>query len=89
MTTGQPNQTVHDPICHMDISVADAAGRSDYDGRTYYFCAIGCKREFDEDPEAALKAEAEYDHSMAMDHGGLSAVSGAAPAKKPWWKFWA
>ena len=43
------NQTVHDPVCHMDITVASAAGSSHYEGQTYYFCAIGCKRDFDED----------------------------------------
>jgi len=87
MTTPQPNQTVHDVICHMDISIAESAGRSDYDGRTYYFCAMGCKREFDDDPAAALKAEDEYDHSAPMDHGmAMSAPAGSA--KKPWWKFW-
>jgi Cu+-exporting ATPase len=87
MTTAQPNQTVHDVICHMDISVSEAAGRSDYEGRTYYFCAMGCKRDFDDDPEAALTAEAEYDHSAAMDNAMATSGSGA-PARKPWWKFW-
>jgi YHS domain-containing protein len=64
MTTAQPNQKEHDVICHMDISIADAAGRSDYDGRTYYFCANSCKEQFDRDPEAALKAEDAHDHSV-------------------------
>jgi Cu+-exporting ATPase len=87
MTTAEPDQTVHDVICHMDMAVSDAAGRSDYEGRTYYFCAMGCKRDFDDDPVAALAAEAEYDHSAPMDHG--TAMSSAAePQKKPWWKFW-
>jgi YHS domain-containing protein len=79
-------ETVHDPVCHMDISPDAAAGRSEYEGKTYYFCAIGCKRDFDEDPAGVLKAEAEYDHSQPMDHGmgGMS----TSPEKKPWWKFW-
>ena len=64
MTTAQPNQTEHDVICHMEIGIEQAAGRSDYDGRTYYFCANSCKEQFDRDPEAALKAEDAYDHSM-------------------------
>jgi Cu+-exporting ATPase len=57
------NQTVHDPVCHMDIEIKDAAGRSDYEGRAYYFCGEGCKHDFDADPAAVLKAEAEYDHA--------------------------
>ena len=87
MTTAQPNQREHDVICHMDITIVDSAGRSDYDGRTYYFCATGCKREFDDDPVAALKAEDEYDHSAPMDHG-MGTDAAAGETKKPWWKFW-
>ena len=64
MTTAQPNQSAHDVICHMDISINDAAGRSDYDGRTYFFCATSCKEQFDGDPDAALKAEDEHDHDV-------------------------
>jgi YHS domain-containing protein len=82
MTT---SSTVHDPVCHMDIEAAGAAGRSDYEGTTYYFCAAGCKKDFDADPVGVLKAEAEYDHSQAMDHG---MQAGAAGEKKPWWRFW-
>jgi Cu+-exporting ATPase len=48
----------------MDISIADAAGRSDYDGHTYFFCANSCKEQFDRDPEAALNAEDGHDHSV-------------------------
>ena len=76
-------QTAHDPVCHMDIDPATAAGTSEYQGKTYHFCAIGCKRDFDEDPEGILKAEAAYDHSQSMDHG-----MGAPATKKPWWRFW-
>ncbi|HZP26141.1 MAG TPA: YHS domain-containing protein [Dehalococcoidia bacterium] len=80
-------QTVHDPVCHMDITEEDAKGTSIYGGVTYYFCAMGCKVEFDADPAAVLKAESEYDHSQAMEHGEPASASGAT-AKKPWWKFW-
>ncbi len=58
----EPNAKVHDPVCHMDIEITDAAGRSDYDGHTYYFCSPGCKVDFDADPDGMLKAEATYDH---------------------------
>ena len=59
-----PNQNEHDVICHMDFDLRESAGRTDYDGRTYYFCNTGCKEQFDRDPEAALQAESEYDHSV-------------------------
>ena len=75
-------RTEHDPICHMDIAPDSAAGTSEHLGHTYYFCSRGCKLDFDEDPAAAMKAEAAWDHSQSVMH------MGAAPAKKPFWKFW-
>jgi Cu+-exporting ATPase len=46
--------TVKDPVCGMEIDPATAAGTSEYKGQTYYFCAPGCKRSFDRDPEKYL-----------------------------------
>ncbi|MBI4496580.1 MAG: YHS domain-containing protein [Chloroflexi bacterium] len=43
-----------DPVCGMDVDPATAKGQSDYKGQTYYFCAPGCKRAFDQDPERYL-----------------------------------
>ena len=40
-----------DPVCGMDVDEETAPARSEYKGKTYYFCAPGCKREFDKDPE--------------------------------------
>lgn len=40
-----------DPVCKMKVDEQKAAGKSEYQGRTYYFCALGCKRKFDEHPE--------------------------------------
>jgi YHS domain-containing protein len=40
-----------DPVCHMQIDESKAAGKSDYNGKTYYFCAIVCKKKFDENPQ--------------------------------------
>ncbi len=42
---------VLDPVCQMMIDPRTAAGRSDYDGKTFYFCAAGCKHRFDAEPE--------------------------------------
>ena len=41
----------HDPVCGMNIRPAQAAGTSEYRGRTIYFCADACKQEFDANPE--------------------------------------
>jgi YHS domain-containing protein len=33
-----------------------AAGSSEYQGKTYYFCSVGCKRKFDQNPEQYAKS---------------------------------
>ncbi|MBL0345035.1 YHS domain-containing protein [Candidatus Villigracilis affinis] len=48
--------TVHDPVCHMDIDPNTAASKSEYNGQTYYFCSLGCKKSFDENPDKYLQA---------------------------------
>ena len=40
-----------DPVCKMQVDEKKAAGKSEYNGKTYYFCALVCKRKFDESPE--------------------------------------
>jgi len=42
---------VVDPVCKMTIDSEKAAASSHYKGKTFYFCAPGCKAEFDQDPE--------------------------------------
>jgi len=39
-----------DPVCGMTIDEKSAAGKSEYQGQTYYFCSLGCKSAFDKDP---------------------------------------
>jgi Cu+-exporting ATPase len=41
----------------MQVDPATAAGSSEYQGQTYYFCSLGCKRQFDKDPESHLSAQ--------------------------------
>ena len=83
-----PAGTAHDPVCHMDIDPKTAAATSEYKGVTYYFCARGCKLDFDDDPDGVLAAEVASDHSQAMDHGMATASVAVAAEKKPWWQFW-
>lgn len=56
--------TAHDPVCHMDINPATAAGSAEHEATTYYFCSRGCLLDFTDDPVATLAAEAAYDHSQ-------------------------
>jgi YHS domain-containing protein len=40
-----------DPVCKMDVDPPRAAAQSSYQGQTYYFCAVGCKKKFDQEPQ--------------------------------------
>jgi YHS domain-containing protein len=40
-----------DPICKMDVDEKTAKWVSEYNGKKYYFCAPGCKKTFEENPE--------------------------------------
>lgn len=44
-----------DPVCGMDVEESKAAATSEYKGKKYFFCAIGCKKAFDKDPEKYLR----------------------------------
>ena len=46
---------VKDPVCGMEIEEKDAVGTSESGGKTYYFCALSCKQDFDKEPEKFLK----------------------------------
>jgi YHS domain-containing protein len=44
-----------DPVCHMNVDEKAAAGKSEYQGKTYYFCAPACKTKFDQNPQKYAK----------------------------------
>ena len=39
-----------DVVCGMQVDPAKAAGTSEYNGKTYYFCSKSCKVKFDANP---------------------------------------
>ena len=51
----ETGQMVKDVVCGMTIDPKEAAGQSEYQGTTYYFCAPGCKRKFDANPQQLVK----------------------------------
>ena len=53
---------VTDPVCGMEIDPKTAAGKSDYQEKTYYFCSQGCKKAFDKEPQK-YAGNAEDSHS--------------------------
>ncbi len=44
-----------DPVCGMDVDPKTATRISVYQGKTYYFCSPGCKRDFDQQPQKYIK----------------------------------
>jgi xanthine dehydrogenase accessory factor len=47
----QQPATAVDPVCGMDVAVTPDATSAEHGGRTWYFCAPGCRRAFLEQPE--------------------------------------
>ena len=49
---------VKDVVCGMDMQPENAAGKSEYEGQTYYFCSPSCKQQFDQTPEQYVSQSA-------------------------------
>jgi YHS domain-containing protein len=52
---GGESGMVKDPVCKMDVNEKTAKLKSDYNGKTYYFCAAGCKSTFEKTPSKYIK----------------------------------
>src|SRR5579885_2206259 len=69
-----------DPVCGMQVDPAAARAKSEYRGRTYYFCCAGCAKKFEASPEEYLKPRATTPHSAGPV---LMTISPAASGAKP------
>ena len=56
-----------DPVCGMTVDPATAAASYDYKGKTYHFCAVGCKVAFEKNPKRYLSGES-VDHAHHGHH---------------------
>jgi xanthine dehydrogenase accessory factor len=45
-----------DPVCGMTVMPGASGLPLEHDARTYYFCCAGCRRTFEKDPDAYIKA---------------------------------
>jgi Cu+-exporting ATPase len=43
-----------DPVCGMEVDPATARFSAEHEGATFWFCAAGCQRRFEEDPTRYL-----------------------------------
>ncbi len=46
-----------DPVCGMEITEEEEAGRYEYKGTTYHFCSLSCREKFKANPEKFLKLQ--------------------------------
>ncbi len=58
-----------DLVCNMEVDEATAQWTTEYKGQTYYFCAPGCKKSFDDDPERYVGGSGSQEGHMDHDHG--------------------
>jgi YHS domain-containing protein len=47
---GENEPMAKDPVCGMNVNERTAKFKSEYKGKTYYFCAQSCKTTFDKNP---------------------------------------
>ncbi len=52
-----------DAVCGMMVDPKTAQCKSEYQGKTYYFCGKGCKAAFDKNP-------AKYVNAQPAEHSG-------------------
>lgn len=54
-----------DPICGMTVVIATARHTAEFEGRTFYFCAAGCRERFLREPERYAAAGSSGGGGMA------------------------
>lgn len=54
---GHHDHTATDPVCGMKVDPHTAKHRTEYNGRTFYFCSAGCREKFAADPEKYLSRQ--------------------------------
>lgn len=56
------HETMKDPVCGMEVTYENAQARSEHNGHTYYFCSLGCKEQFDRNPEQYITQDETVHH---------------------------
>lgn len=54
----EANAMERDPVCDMEVD-PKSAPKSEFQGKTYYFCSLQCKQAFDENPKEYVDKERE------------------------------
>jgi YHS domain-containing protein len=54
-TDKKTGKKVKDPVCGMEMDPESAAGKANYKGKTYYFCSVNEKEQFEKEPAKYVK----------------------------------
>jgi YHS domain-containing protein len=76
MTLNQKTQST-DPVCGMKVDPAAAAAMTQYHGSTVYFCAKGCQKAFDANPQQYAKQKPKGFWGRYLDR--LNKATGGKP----------
>jgi len=76
-TTG-PQRYAKDPVCGMQVEIAQAPATRTRDGEQLYFCSDHCAHRFDADPGRYLRPAAA---TAAAGTSGVTAASAGVPAQ--------
>jgi P-type Cu+ transporter len=68
-----------DPICGMTVDPARAAGTSQRDGETFYFCSKGCNEKFDRASSPPANAEGVKEWTCPMHPEVIRDAPGSCP----------
>ncbi|HEV2379667.1 MAG TPA: heavy metal translocating P-type ATPase [Terriglobia bacterium] len=76
-----------DPVCGMRVNPESAAAQYDFQGQTYFFCCLGCRAKFEQEPARYLAPEQEPERgadgprsSTGLESLGIRPkTSGASP----------
>ena len=69
---------VKDPVCGMDVEHDEAAGQSDFQGKTYYFCCNECKEKFDKNPQMYAKSARRRERAPAPERASRGVKSASS-----------
>jgi YHS domain-containing protein len=48
---------VKDLVCGMEVDEKTTKFKTEYKGKIYYFCALGCQKKFEKEPEKYIERE--------------------------------
>jgi Cu+-exporting ATPase len=79
-------KTERDPVCGMSVDPTKAAGKVEHAGKSYYFCAPGCAKRFQQAPEKYLQRDLQSAKNVSALsglvnlHASSQSAAGAAVA---------